>query len=165
MILKRKGGWQPWPREWGTMASSHRNRPTAGIVDLADRRLTTIQPDPTGAGGVWAGGEPSMVWRSLDAGESWEETTPLDHLPPSHDWAFPPRPDTHHVRWIACHPHDPGRLWVAPLLRAGPGAGLFWAVDERGLHLSEDGGMRCSLVHAFASTPKEVRGLAVLRRG
>ena len=29
------------------------------------------------------------------------------------EWAFPPRPDTHHVRWIACHPLEPERLWVA----------------------------------------------------
>jgi photosystem II stability/assembly factor-like uncharacterized protein len=26
---------------------------------------------------------------------------------------FPPRPETHHVRWIACHPLGPERLWVA----------------------------------------------------
>src|SRR5262249_49770976 len=26
---------------------------------------------------------------------------------------LPSRPDTHHVRWIACHPLEPERLWVA----------------------------------------------------
>jgi photosystem II stability/assembly factor-like uncharacterized protein len=34
-------------------------------------------------------------------------------LPSSPEWHFPPRPDTHHVRWIAGHPLDPNRLWVA----------------------------------------------------
>lgn len=31
----------------------------------------------------------------------------------SSEWSFPPKPDTHHVRWIACHPLDANRLWVA----------------------------------------------------
>jgi len=62
---------------------------------------------------VWAGTEPSTVWVSRDAGETWERTSDLETLPSSPEWAFPPRPDTHHVRWIACHPTDPGRLWVA----------------------------------------------------
>ena len=34
-------------------------------------------------------------------------------LPSSSEWSFPPRPETHHVRWIACHPLEPERLWVA----------------------------------------------------
>jgi photosystem II stability/assembly factor-like uncharacterized protein len=37
----------------------------------------------------------------------------LETLASSSEWSFPPRPDTHHVRWIACHPLEPGRLWVA----------------------------------------------------
>jgi hypothetical protein len=37
----------------------------------------------------------------------------LETLPSSSEWSFPPRPDTHHVRWIACHPREPERLWVA----------------------------------------------------
>jgi photosystem II stability/assembly factor-like uncharacterized protein len=37
----------------------------------------------------------------------------LEILSSSSEWAFPPRPDTHHVRWIACHPLVRERLWVA----------------------------------------------------
>ncbi len=62
---------------------------------------------------LWAGVEMSAVWRSDDAGQSWRRTTSLSSLPSSGAWAFPPRPDTHHVRWIACHPTDADRLWVA----------------------------------------------------
>jgi photosystem II stability/assembly factor-like uncharacterized protein len=62
---------------------------------------------------VWAGTEPSEVWRSGDAGNTWEQTSRLETLSSSSEWSFPPRPDTHHVRWIACHPLEPGRLWVA----------------------------------------------------
>jgi len=62
---------------------------------------------------VWVGTEPSEVWRSADAGTTWEQTSRLETLPSASEWSFPPRPDTHHVRWIACHPLEPGRLWVA----------------------------------------------------
>jgi len=59
------------------------------------------------------GTEPSEVWRSGDAGSTWEQTSKLETLSSSSEWSFPPRPDTHHVRWIACHPLEPKRLWVA----------------------------------------------------
>ena len=32
----------------------------------------------------------------------------LDTLHPHTEWSFPPRPDTHHVRSIACHPFESG---------------------------------------------------------
>lgn len=79
---------------------------------LQGRRITAIAPG-TGEDLVWAGTEPSAVWRSADGGRSWEQTPDLERLPSSSEWSFPPRPDTHHVRWIACHPAEPGRLWVA----------------------------------------------------
>jgi hypothetical protein len=61
---------------------------------------------------VWVGTEPSEVWHSVDGGTTWEQTSRLETLPSS-EWSFPPRPDTHHVRWIACHALEPKRLWVA----------------------------------------------------
>ena len=78
---------------------------------------------------VWAGTEPSELWRSGDAGETWERMAGLEALPSSSEWAFPPRPETHHVRWIACHPSEPERLWVA--IEAGalvhsPDGGRTW---------------------------------------
>jgi len=80
---------------------------------LEGERLMSIAASPAELDLVWAGAEPSTVWRSEDAGGTWERTSALETLPSSPEWAFPPRPDTHHVRWIACHPTDPGRLWVA----------------------------------------------------
>jgi photosystem II stability/assembly factor-like uncharacterized protein len=80
---------------------------------LADRRIMAIAASPAEPDLVWVGTEPSDVLRSADGGESWQPTLPLATLPSSSEWAFPPRPDTHHVRWIACHPTDSGRLWVA----------------------------------------------------
>ena len=34
-------------------------------------------------------------------------------LPSAIEWSFPPRPETHHVRWIEADPHVQGRLFVA----------------------------------------------------
>ena len=80
---------------------------------LEAQRLMSLTASPAEAGVVWAGTEPSQVWRSHDGGASWARTSDLAALPSSGSWAFPPRPETHHVRWIACHPREAGRLWVA----------------------------------------------------
>jgi hypothetical protein len=72
----------------------------------------SVTPSPVGPNVVWVGTEPGEVWRSGNAGTSWEPTSRLEALPSSFEWSFPPRPDTHHVRWIACHPLDPDRLWA-----------------------------------------------------
>jgi photosystem II stability/assembly factor-like uncharacterized protein len=82
-------------------------------IGLAGRLIMAIAASPSERDVVWAGTEPSEVWRSGDAGNSWKQTSALETLPSSSEWSFPPKPDTHHVRWIACHPHESGRLWVA----------------------------------------------------
>jgi photosystem II stability/assembly factor-like uncharacterized protein len=82
-------------------------------VGLPGRLIMTIAASPAERDLVWVGTEPSAVWRSRDGGTTWEETSRLQTLPSSPQWSFPPRPDTHHVRWIGCHPLDPERLWVA----------------------------------------------------
>src|SRR5262245_43096752 len=78
-------------------------------IGLADRLIMTVAASPAERDLVWAGTEPSDVWRSSDAGNSWEQTSALETLPSSAERSFPPRPETHHVRWIACHPHEPER--------------------------------------------------------
>jgi photosystem II stability/assembly factor-like uncharacterized protein len=82
-------------------------------VGLEGEELTAVAASPVSPDGVWAGTEPSALWRSEDAGDSWRSATGLGELPSASEWAFPPRPETHHVRWIACHPRDEGRLWLA----------------------------------------------------
>lgn len=82
-------------------------------VGLEGERVMVVAASPARQELLWAGVEPSAVWRSTDGGSSWDRTADLEDLPSSGDWSFPPRPDTHHVRWVACHPSDPDRLWVA----------------------------------------------------
>ena len=111
-------------------------------VGLARRLIMAIAASPVERDVVWVGTEPSEVWRSADAGTTWEPTSRLETLSSSSEWSFPPRPDTHHVRWIACHPLEPERLWVAieaahscpRSTAAAPGATGSLAV--RGTHTS-----------------------------
>jgi len=63
-------------------------------------------------GAVYAGTEPSAVYRSDDRGETWVELAGLLELPSRPTWSFPPRPWTSHVRWIAPSPHDADLLLV-----------------------------------------------------
>src|SRR6476661_6838182 len=80
-------------------------------------------------GAVYAGTEPSRLFRSDDRGESWRELEGLLELPSRPNWSFPPRPWTSHVRWIAPSPHDADLLLVGielgGLMRSTDG-GLSW---------------------------------------
>ena len=75
---------------------------------------------------VYAGTEPSAVYTSNDGGESWERMKALNDLPSSKLWSFPPRPWTHHVRWIEPDANNPDYV--------------FAAIEEGALVQSRDGG-------------------------
>src|ERR1700737_1850648 len=77
---------------------------------------------------IYAGTEPSAIVRSEDSGAIWRELTTLRQLPSAPTWSFPPRPYTHHVRWITPDPLQSGRLYAAveagALLRSFDSGGL-----------------------------------------
>jgi len=75
--------------------------------------ITAVAVSPDERGVVYAGTEPSAVFRSENGGEIWSELSGLRALPSSRSWSFPPRPETHHVRWIEIDPNKAGRLFVA----------------------------------------------------
>ncbi|BAC12136.1 hypothetical conserved protein [Oceanobacillus iheyensis HTE831] len=50
---------------------------------------------------VYAGTEPSALYYSEDEGEHWKKWNGIDKMGSKPGWSFPPRPHTHHVRWIA----------------------------------------------------------------
>lgn len=84
---------------------------------ISSPRIFSVAVSPqetTEAGGVvWCGTEPSGLWRSEDGGSSWVEKPALLDLPSRPTWSYPPRPWTHHVRWIEPDRHDARRLYVA----------------------------------------------------
>jgi photosystem II stability/assembly factor-like uncharacterized protein len=77
-------------------------------------------------GAVYAGTEPSRLFRSDDAGKGWRALDGLLELPSRPTWSFPPRPWTSHVRWIAPNPHD--------------GDVILVGIELGGLMRSTDGG-------------------------
>jgi photosystem II stability/assembly factor-like uncharacterized protein len=92
--------------------------PEAGVYSLA------VSPAD---GAVYAGTEPSRLFRSDDRGRTWRELEALLDLPSRPTWSFPPRPWTSHVRWIAPSPHDANLLLVG--------------IELGGLMRSTDGGV------------------------
>jgi photosystem II stability/assembly factor-like uncharacterized protein len=62
---------------------------------------------------VYVGTEPSALYVSNDGGDTWERMKALNDLPSSKTWSFPPRPWTHHVRWIEPDATNPDYLFVA----------------------------------------------------
>src|ERR1700756_3987402 len=66
-----------------------------------------------GFGVVYAGTEPSAVFRSDTGGDSWVDLAGLRALPSADTWSFPPRPHTHHVRWIEADASVADRVFVA----------------------------------------------------
>jgi photosystem II stability/assembly factor-like uncharacterized protein len=95
----------------------------------AGGRVTSVTVSPHSSNVVWAGAEPSAVYQSSDGGETWTERPGLTDLDSASRWSFPPRPHTHHVRWIALAPDDPEQVYVA--IEAGafvrsPDGGETW---------------------------------------
>ncbi len=76
-------------------------------------------------GALYAGTEPSRLFVARDGG-AWTELEALQDIPSRDRWSFPPRPWTHHVRWIAPDPHHAERLLVG--------------IELGGVMYSEDGG-------------------------
>jgi photosystem II stability/assembly factor-like uncharacterized protein len=77
-------------------------------VAVNNRHETT-----NGSNMIYAGTEPSALYTSKDAGESWEELKGLNNLGSSNSWSFPPRPYTHHVRWIEPDVNNSDFIFVA----------------------------------------------------
>lgn len=94
-----------------------------GAGDVSVMALAINQNDPNE---IWAGTEPSALFHSQDGGDTWKRITGLMDQPSSEGWSFPPRPYTHHVRWIEVDPADPSRVYV------GIEAGALLVTPDRG---------------------------------
>ncbi|MBS4196808.1 WD40/YVTN/BNR-like repeat-containing protein [Lederbergia citri] len=83
---------------------------------IIHKRVLSVAISPTeiinGFSVVWAGTEPSDLFRSEDGGQTWVHFPKLLDLPSKPTWRFPPRPHTHHVRWIQPDLHDEQKIYV-----------------------------------------------------
>lgn len=102
------------------------NLPKPAVMSVA---VSAREWAPDGAGMVYIGTEPSAVYRSEDGGATWHEGQPVTEMPSSGEWSYPPRPFTHHVRWLGLDPMEPGRLYACiengALIRSADG-GTTW---------------------------------------
>jgi hypothetical protein len=93
-------------------------------VDLPEADVLSVAISAAD-GALYAGTEPSRVFVARD-GDAWRELEALQHIPSKPRWSFPPRPWTHHVRWIAPDPQRAERLLVG--------------IELGGVMTSDDGG-------------------------
>jgi hypothetical protein len=93
-------------------------------IDLPEPSVFSVAISAADAA-LYAGTEPSRLFVSRD-GQPWSELEALQDIPSRDTWSFPPRPWTHHVRWIAPDPHHAERLLVG--------------IELGGVMSSEDGG-------------------------
>jgi hypothetical protein len=97
---------------------------TWAAVELPERDVSSVAIGAAD-GALYAGTEPSRLFVARD-GAAWTELEALQDIPSRDRWSFPPRPWTHHVRWIAPDPHRAQRLLVA--------------IELGGVMASDDGG-------------------------
>ncbi len=94
-----------WGRTW-----------TRAGEGIPHQRVLSLAVDPLeqneGFATVWAGTEPSALFRSEDGGRTWQDHPALLELPSEPTWSFPPRPHTHHVRFIQPDIHRKERIFV-----------------------------------------------------
>ncbi len=145
------------------------------LAGLEGEEITAVACDPSGV--LWVGTEPSALWWSEDGGASWERSEGLLELPSSPEWAFPPRPDTHHVRWIASHPERPGHLWLAieagALVSTPDGgrswrdrvAGGPWDTHELAIHPARPDALRVAAGDGYFESPDGGGTWTTPRRG
>lgn len=126
-----------------TWEPSGESIPHQEVTAVAVEKVGNRQP-----GTIYVGTEPSQLSRSDDGGGTWRTLVSLLELPSAESWSFPPKPDTHHVRWIETDPVAAEKLYVAieagALVRSDDG-GATW-------HDRVDGGPYDT--HTAATHPK-----------
>ncbi|WP_227002529.1 WD40/YVTN/BNR-like repeat-containing protein [Salicibibacter kimchii] len=83
---------------------------------ISHNRVMSVAVSPTevknGYHVVWAGTEPSGLFRSEDGGQTWADCPALLNLSSRSSWSIPPRPHMHHVRSVEPDIHDDNRIFV-----------------------------------------------------
>ena len=93
---------------------------------LESASVTSIAISPSNPETILVGTEPSNLYRSDSGGDDWEHVTDFSSIGSRDEWSFPPRPETHHVRWIAFHPTNPNHWYI------GIEAGAFLVTTDGG---------------------------------
>ncbi len=96
-------------------------------VGFADKWVWDVVFDPNDSETLWLGTEPPMLYRTSDAGDTFQPYSDIDELPSRPAWKFF-HPPFHagHIHGIAIHPQRPERI--------------FAGVEHGSLIFSHDGG-------------------------
>jgi len=77
------------------------------------RYISALAVSPLEREVIYAGTDPSAMFKSENFGRSWVELTSFRDLPSAPTWSFPPEPSTSHIKWIEPDPIVYGRVFVA----------------------------------------------------
>jgi len=87
---------------------------------------------------MYAGVEPAGVFRSTDAGHTWEELAAVRQLPSAPTWSFPVHPHVAHVRTLSVDPKDSRTIYagveVGGVIRSRDG-GESWEEMNQGIDI------------------------------
>ena len=72
----------------------------------------SVLADPKAGDAVLVGSEPAALFRSSDAGASWEEYKSFQDVPDSSNWGFHAPTRDSHIRDLAVSPSDAGLLYA-----------------------------------------------------
>jgi hypothetical protein len=91
---------------------------------------------------LFAGTEPSALYRSDDLGASWKDLPGIWDVPETDQWKFPPPPHVAHVKDIAWHPSNPRRLYVC--------------IEQGALLISDDDGQSWTENRGYADVEQDM---------
>ncbi|MGI2327641.1 WD40/YVTN/BNR-like repeat-containing protein [Planococcus sp. YIM B11945] len=100
-------------RNWRAIGQPNRYHGSVKGHGISSPFLTFVAVHPNRKSVVYAGTEPSAVYCSEDGGVKWTEFKNIQLLPSKDTWQFPPRPFTHHVRWITPSLLNDNHLYVS----------------------------------------------------
>lgn len=86
------------------------NTSGSNIMSLS---VSKVEKTESGFGKLMVGTEPSLIFTSTDGGDTWKKIDEFNKLPSSSTWSFPPRPHTHHVRWIELDVNNEKYIYTA----------------------------------------------------
>ena len=126
------------------------------LVWQGDARACALAPDGT----FYVGTEPAMIFRSHDAGATWQRSDHIDTLPTRAQWYFPQPPRQPHVRSIDFIPGSAMHVLVGVEVGGvllSPDGGDSWQECNHGIYVD---------VHAVRPDPLQAgRLVAVTGRG
>ena len=75
--------------------------------------VSPIEKGESGLSKLYFDTAPSVIFSSTDGGQAWGKIDGFNKPKSSSTWSFPPRPWTHHVRWIEPDKNKEGYIFAA----------------------------------------------------